>query len=199
MGRDILLLVLGGIISFFFSIIGWLIKKKISSSNKSKIPKEQLSFFYAPLYNSITASNGHISEETWNLFETKCAEHSEIIPKYFSDWRKEKHFRNNEAKVEEFKKHTIANYTYLRKKFHYSAEKVEPKDYKYLDCYEKRSNIASYIYLLYNLLPIIFMLLVTLPNNLISNDFEQILVISSITISVSNVVHIYLKKWYSDY
>lgn len=199
MGRDIFLLVLGGFISFIFSVIGSLIKKKISSSNKSKILKEQLSFFYAPLYNSITASNGYISEETWNLFETKCAEHSEIIPKYFSDCQKEKHFRNNETKVEEFKKHIIVNYTYLRKKFHYSAEKVEPKDYKYLDCYEKRSNIAYYIYFLYNLLPIIFMLLVTLPNNLISNDFEQILVISSITISVSNIVHIYFKKWYSDY
>ncbi len=199
MGRDILLLVLGGIISFFFSIIGWLIKKKISSSNKSKIPKEQLSFFYAPLYNSITASNGHISEETWNLFETKCAEHSEIIPKYFSDWQKEKHFRNNEAKVEEFKKHIIANYTYLRKKFHYSAEKVKPKDCKYLDCYEKRSNIASYIYIFYNSLPLILISLLILPENVISNDLKTISLMSAITIFVSNVVHIYLKKWYSDY
>lgn len=180
-------------------LIIWRLQKLISSKSKSKILKEQLEKFYAPLYNDLISGvfnvNKDLSVEIHNI--SKDAPNS--IPQYFLDLQKTllKYSNDDQPLDLEIKKHIETNYYWLRNKFGYSKEKIDTEDYKYLDNYSKLSSIAETVNSVLLLLPVILSAISTFFFSKESNILGSIFLSASISCLITKLLSDFLHKWMS--
>lgn len=178
-------------------LIIWRLKKFISSKSKSKILKEQLEKFYAPLYNDLISGVVNFNRDL--LIEihdiSKSAPNS--IPQYFLDLQKTslRYSEKDQPLDFEIKKHIETNYYWLRNKFGYSKEKIDTEDYKYLDNYSKLSSIAETVNSILLLLPVILSVISTFFFSNESNVLGYIFLSATISCLVTKLLSDFLHKW----
>lgn len=146
MEHDILLLVIGALITAFISFIFWLIQRFIlNKSNNTE--KQQLENFYAPIQNEIEMHKISTVGDAINRINELSEKHPNIIPEYFKNWKKlySSEYRAKDYIYEDFKLHIKSNYIWLRKKYKYDNQKVSNKNLIHLDCYRKKSSRAEII------------------------------------------------------
>lgn len=178
----------------------WLIKRIINSKSKMNILKDQLNNFYAPIYNGLITGNIKKYKDLLSIVANISMDFPNDIPPYFLNFQKNSHYIHDKESPldEEVKKHIIVNYNWLRKKFGYHiSEKIDAKDYCYLDSFEQKNNILEFFdyFLVYSPLLLLIIAVYFLEKNSITIGYA--LLFSAISSFITRFLTNYLNKWKS--
>lgn len=148
MNHDILMSILGALITAIIGFIFWLIKRQIDRKDKNSIAFQYLEKFYAPIHNQIQSKQIITMVDAINSIDSILKNHPQAIPEYFMDWRKVNDYyikyKYDEDELDnDFVNRIEANYIWLRRKFKYDKQKVSKENLHHLDCYEKKSFFAE--------------------------------------------------------
>lgn len=178
----------------------WLVKRIINSKSKMNILKNQLNNFYAPIYNGLITGNIKNYENLLSVVINISTDFPNDIPQYFLDFQKDSHFVHDmETPLdEEVKKHIMVNYNWLRKKFGYDvSEKIDAKDYCYLDFFKKKNNILEFFdfFLAYSPLMLFVISAYFFEKNSITIGYAFLF--SALSSFITRLLTNYLNKWKS--
>lgn len=162
MSKDVILLLIGAIISATITFLFWLIKRFIDRRDKNSINSQYLEKFYAPIYNQMESNKFFTYKNAFDTIDEVSKTSPQAVPEYFLEWKSRYIYRIDSKDLEtmvdkDFITHIKVNYTWLRKKLHFDNKKVDKNDLHHLDCYNKKREAAETInYMLMVFLAIIF-------------------------------------------
>lgn len=178
----------------------WLVERIINSKSKMNILKNQLNNFYAPIYNDLITGNIKNYKHLLSTVANISKDFPNDIPQYFLNFQKDSHFVHDmETPLdEEVKKHIMVNYNWLRKKFGYDvSEKIDAKDYCYLDFFKKKNNILEFFdfFLAYSPLMLFVISAYFFEKNSITIGYAFLF--SALSSFITRLLTNYLNKWKS--
>lgn len=178
----------------------WLVERIINSKSKMNILKNQLNNFYAPIYNDLITGNIKNYKHLLSTVVNISKDFPNDIPQYFLNFQKDVRLIHDKDSPldEEVKKHIIVNYNWLRKKFGYDvSEKIDAKDYRYLDFFKKKNNILEFFDFFLAYLPLMLLIISVYFFEKNSISIGYTFLFSAISSFITRLLTNYLNKWKS--
>lgn len=178
----------------------WLVERIINSKSKMNILKDQLNNFYAPIYNGLITGNIKKYKDLLSIVVNISKDFPNDIPQYFLKFQKDSHliYDQDTPLNEEVKKHITVNYNWLRKKFGYDvSEKIDAKDYRYLDFFKKKNNILEFFDFFLAYLPLMLLIISVYFFEKNSISIGYTFLFSAISSFITRLLTNYLNKWKS--
>lgn len=178
----------------------WLVERIINSKSKMNILKDQLNNFYAPIYNGLITGNIKKYKDLLSIVVNISKDFPNDIPQYFLNFQKDVRLilDKDSPLDEEVKKHIIVNYNWLRKKFGYDvSEKIDAKDYRYLDFFKKKNNILEFFDFFLAYLPLMLLIISVYFFEKNSISIGYTFLFSAISSFITRLLTNYLNKWKS--
>lgn len=164
------------------------------------ILKDQLNNFYAPLYNGLITGQIKNYNDLLVVVADISNKFPSDIPQYFLELQRDSRFTYNSDTLinEDVKKHITVNYNWLRKKFGYDvSEKIDAKDYRYLDFFKKKNNILEFFDFFLAYLPLMLLIISVYFFEKNSISIGYTFLFSAISSFITRLLTNYLNKWKS--
>lgn len=200
MNNSIIISLIGISATALIGFIFWLVKRTISSKSKMNILKDQLNNFYAPLYNGLITGQIKNYNDLLVVVADISNKFPSDIPQYFLELQRDSRFTYNSDTLinEDVKKHITVNYNWLRKKFGYDvSEKIDAKDYRYLDFFKKKNNILEFFDFFLAYLPLMLLIISVYFFEKNSISIGYTFLFSAISSFITRLLTNYLNKWKS--